>query len=315
MLSKKPCLFLSTYSSLQSLCQPPAASSTSSRLPTRPPTNHARTRTYATIAGDGHTSSHHGEHQKQESAIDHNWPSANHLRDSPPTPYQILNCTRNTPYSKRRYYELVKIYHPDRTSNNDGVYPHLANVPHAVRIERYRLIVAAHAILSDPTKRRAYDQSGSGWTGSASTSASYSGPSYHDWQKSDVMMNATWEDWERWYHKQNPHADKEPQTPIFLSNGAFVSLIVVIAALGGVGQATRAGQYGETLLERRDYVHNKTSAELRRIHEATRSTGGRAESVDAFLRHRDATTHAEEAWRRYIPVERETCASGDVQSR
>src|SRR5690554_4812441 len=43
------------------------------------------------------------------------WPevsSANAI----PSPYEIFNQKKGSPYSKRRFYELVKIYHPDRHS-------------------------------------------------------------------------------------------------------------------------------------------------------------------------------------------------------
>src|SRR5690242_10720499 len=49
-----------------------------------------------------------------------------------PTPYEIFNITNNDTYTKTRFYELAKLYHPDKN--------HQSNMPHlspATRIERY----------------------------------------------------------------------------------------------------------------------------------------------------------------------------------
>ena len=64
-------------------------------------------------------------------------------------------------YSKTRFHELVKLYHPDMSPGKSE------DIPRQVKIERYRLIVAAHTILSDPTRRSAYDRFGAGWNGKA----------------------------------------------------------------------------------------------------------------------------------------------------
>lgn len=62
------------------------------------------------------------------------------------------------PYSKSRFYSLVKLYHPDSAAS-----PASNNIPKEERLARYRLIVDAHLILSDDLKRSAYDQYGLGW--------------------------------------------------------------------------------------------------------------------------------------------------------
>ncbi|OJI84638.1 hypothetical protein ASPTUDRAFT_40652 [Aspergillus tubingensis CBS 134.48] len=91
-------------------------------------------------------------HGKSESSP-LSWPStADEL-----TPYHILGLQPGDPYRKSAFYERVKLYHPDR---------HRA-VPSAltptVRASRYRMVVAAHELLSDPHKRQAYDRWGVGW--------------------------------------------------------------------------------------------------------------------------------------------------------
>ncbi|XRM36509.1 J domain-containing protein 1 [Aspergillus tubingensis] len=94
-------------------------------------------------------------HGKSESSP-LSWPStADEL-----TPYHILGLQPGDPYRKSAFYERVKLYHPDR---------HRA-VPSAltptVRASRYRMVVAAHELLSDPHKRQAYNRWGVGWNDS-----------------------------------------------------------------------------------------------------------------------------------------------------
>lgn len=81
------------------------------------------------------------------------WPSTDR-----PTPYEVMGIDRGNNYSKSRYYDLVKVYHPDSSTS-------LAAQKLTVeeRLSRYRLIVDAHEILSDYKKRSAYDNYGLGW--------------------------------------------------------------------------------------------------------------------------------------------------------
>lgn len=83
----------------------------------------------------------------------HTWPSS-----LQPTPYEIMGIQKYEKYSKSRYYDLVKIYHPDRKAS-----PVYEKLPKDERLARYRLIVDAHTILSDDRKRSAYDKHGRGW--------------------------------------------------------------------------------------------------------------------------------------------------------
>src|SRR5262249_52867659 len=147
---------------------------------------------------------------------------------------------------------------------------HMNSIPQHVRLERYRLIVAAHAILSDPLRRSAYDRYGAGWNGHPEAAGRSRGRA--SWGNGpDPMQNATWEDWERFYqHSNSGGAAHGQQTPIWMSNGAFVALIMMVAALGGVGQATRAGNYAQTLVDQRDRVHNEASRNLRHAMQSAR---------------------------------------------
>ena len=304
-----------------------SSSSVSTRHSSR--RSHQRQR-YATVAHDSTLS------RKNHEIHDLDWPEVTPPHKTP-TPYEIFGLQRNAHYSKHRFYELVKIYHPDRPSASPES---VKNSPDAqstisasTRLERYRLIVAAHDILSDPIKRRDYDRYGAGWNGNTEIH----GPRFHRHDRSrrpgsagggaggfrfgddpadDPMNNATWEDWERWYARGSPREDapSPPQTPVYVSNLAFVSLIVMLAALGGVGQATRAEGFGDTVLEMRDRRHDEASKELRRVREEAK-VRPRDQRIDRFLEERDPGWHErEDAYRKVLPPP-EVCSSEHIKEK
>lgn len=82
------------------------------------------------------------------------WP----VNDSP-TPYEVMEMQPGSQYSKSRFYSLVKLYHPDSAAS-----PASDNLTKEERLDRYRLIVDAHLLLSDDLKRSAYDKYGLGWS-------------------------------------------------------------------------------------------------------------------------------------------------------
>jgi len=246
------------------------------------------------------------------------WPevtSANAI----PSPYQIFNQKKGSPYSKRRFYELVKLYHPDRhdhESSTDGL-------TYAMKLERYRLVVAANDILSDPVKRGAYDCYGAGWNGQPEVTgprdtAEWGNGNGRGWSggPGGPSQNATWEDWERWYQRDA----KGTQEPRFISNSAFVGLIITFAALGGVGQATRVGNYSMSFIEQRDALHDNISKDLtRRRKETTTGFGSREERIHSFLKQRDPDGYGvidlrDESYRKLLPAP-EVCSSKDIKER
>lgn len=183
--------------------------------------------------------------------------------------------------------------------------------------ERYRLVVAANEILSDPIKRSAFDLYGAGWNGMPGVRTSHDATNSRTtgagWREpGGPSRNATWEDWERWYGRNDP---KDKQVPQFVSNGAFVSLIVTFAVLGGVGQATRVGNFSTTFIEQRDALHQNISMDLnRRRKETTTLWGTREERIDNFLKHRDPEGYEELADRGLRPTS-DVCSSDHVKRR
>ncbi|TKA28015.1 hypothetical protein B0A50_04081 [Salinomyces thailandicus] len=257
----------------------------------------AKRRAYATLAG------HHNSHNDTDEASDHHtkpppphhWPTAptGHIH---PTPYQILNLPPKAPYTKSHFYALVKLYHPDLSSAPP------ANIPRTTKLDRYRLIVAAHAILSDPTKRSAYDRLGAGWAGrqdlrGSAPSTDRPGPftpGYAGAEDPSIWRNATWEDWERFYARRAREASSasgapQPNRPLYMQNSSFILLVLLLALMGSSANYSRAQDAGSLLVEQRDIVHDRAAKELRRVRrEVSGVEGGREERIRWFLRNREA---------------------------
>ncbi|KAI1407956.1 hypothetical protein F5Y13DRAFT_173523 [Hypoxylon sp. FL1857] len=227
-----------------------------------------RQRSYATVS-DGPKKS------AASSDKPHAWPSSPH-----PTPYEIFDQNKSAPYSKTKFYELVKIYHPDRHRHVHG-----HSLSHTARLERYRLVVAANQILSDPTKRRAYDLYGAGWGGVRSMDNIYRAAD-RSWRETpgNPSMNATWEDWERWYNERD--GKKEEQRPVYMSNQLFAGVLCVFVAIGGIGQARRAGTNTVNLVEMKDQHHAAISENMNK-RRTEKAFLNRQERVETFLRDRE----------------------------
>lgn len=230
-------------------------------------------RGYASVRRDStSTASADGKRRRRESqALP--WPAAQE-----PTPYDIFHISKGSPYDKARFFELVKLYHPDRNHHT-----HHDGIPHPMKLERYRLVVAANTILSDPAKRRLYDVYGAGWGGKSDMESNHR-EADRAWRQKpgNASMNATWEDWERWYEQR----DGKKQEPVFMSNGGFVGVIALLVLIGGWGQATRAGKHSMHLVDMRDEKDQVISHEMQQ--RLAENTGKSREArVEKFLRQRE----------------------------
>jgi hypothetical protein len=324
MLSKKPALLFNAYNALYIA----SGSSTSSGVSTRP----RKRCQYATIAGD-HEDAHQNTHEQREEGAreGHVWPEAPKGR-SCPTPYQILDMKHNGVYSKTRFHELVKMYHPD-LSNGHGI---AGDITHHVKLERYRLIIAAHTILSDPVKRNAYDRFGAGWDGRAehagggARSGPYQpGPFSHSWTNpSDpIWQNATWEDWERFYARRAEEqgtASRPPGAPVYMKHSYFLALVIFLAIMGSSANYGRAQEAGTYLVEHRDIIHDQAAKELRKVRQDMATIKGKEDRIQWFMRQREATMGQmsqtdiealqEERADRLLS-DREVCRSEDVSGK
>lgn len=297
MLLKKPTVALCSSGSLSSaLSLPTAASITSSTRPSSTSTSTTTPSTYPfqpprrrnqSVPSQWRPSRSYATVRDEPRRDDDDPASPTWPKSKNPTPYEIFDQAKSHPYSKKTFYQLVKLYHPDRhfhTSNLNGA------ITHKVKLERYRLVVAANDILSDPTKRRAYDLYGAGWGGTSDMSNTAYREADRAWraQTGTAAHNATWEDWERWHWENNSRRDGAAgkSEPRYMSNGLFVMTICVFVLLGGWGQATRAGSHGMYLVEMQEKKDNHISEEMwRRRREKAMLT--REDRVENFLRSRE----------------------------
>ena len=93
---------------------------------------------------------------------------------SNPTPYDIFHLSRTATQRdvKLRYYELVKVMHPDRLL---GAGAHDDGSREVQKIQaQFQQVIAAYEILSDARKRNLYDRTGLGWQDSSSANSSSS---------------------------------------------------------------------------------------------------------------------------------------------
>ncbi|KAM0347973.1 hypothetical protein ACHAPU_004476 [Fusarium lateritium] len=230
-------------------------------------------RRYATVNNDQRGSFGHNELPE--------WPKTTY-----PSPYEIFSMKSDAPYTKHRFYQLVKVYHPDRHSHASDI----DNVPHKIRLERYRLIVAANDLLSDPSKRQLYDIHGVGWTGGRPQTLNETVRNAdRAWRHKagSAAHNATWEDWERWYDAR----DGRTRDPLYMSNGVFATVVVCMCMIGAFAQMSRADQYGSDLMEMKAQADLAIGQQV-----ARRNTiaAGRSkdERVDMFLKDRENLTYA-----------------------
>ena len=156
-------------------------------------------------------------------------------------------------------------------------------------MERYRLIVVAHEILSDPVKRRAYDSSGAGWNGRTEYGVHghcWDRPKGNRWTGFDTndspFNNATWEDWERWYQR-----GKGKQEPVYFSNGGFIMVIIAAIFFGGFGQSLRLGDYAATFKRQVEMAHEDASTYLRGRRNESANLEDQDQRLQNFLMARD----------------------------
>ncbi|KAK3898466.1 hypothetical protein C8A05DRAFT_47233 [Staphylotrichum tortipilum] len=203
------------------------------------------------------------------------WPTS-----ARPTPYEIFGLARDAPYCKARYFQLAKLYHPDTNRHVSG-----DGIPHATKLERYRLVVVANEILRDPQKRRMYDLCGLGWDNGTGPFTDRR-PVDHTWRKrpGNASMNATWEDWERW--RQQRDGTGEKQEEVFTSNLKFMAVISAFLIVGTWSQMTRAGANSASLFELRAQQDAAISQELQDLRRQ-RMSQNREGRVENFLRQRE----------------------------
>lgn len=195
-----------------------------------------------------------------------------------PTPYEIFHIQHSASNAeiKRRYYELVKIYHPDRIQN-----------PTALENERFHKIVAANDLLCDKSRRSAFDKYGIGWqwAGSGRHSKVYAGQmrgsrfdQYNRSRRADHQETAQWDH----FYTGNKAEDGDTR---YMSNTNFIGFIVFLSTIGAVIQAARLGKASVEINERADRQHFNTARDLAESRRLARDLG-KDERRRLFLAHR-----------------------------
>lgn len=189
------------------------------------------------------------------------------------TPYDLFKHRRDAPYSKSRFYDLVKIYHPDIPCNG---HPLCKDISPEVRLQRYRLLVTANEILSDPSKRAAYDQFGAGWN--LHPPRNYEAPSWQPGmtEYGPMWANATWEDWERWHNRHNG-----PQRQL-VDNKIFMTFVALLVLFGGTVNATWIGQRNTSYGQR---LRDSNEESLRFLSGRRENTAHQMKSSEARVQH------------------------------
>lgn len=235
----------------------------------------SRRRTYATVRDSRDAD------KSQKTPEKTPWPS--HAK---PTPYDIFGLNPTSQYSKASFYHLVKLYHPDRQHHSGTPSAiHVASLTAATRLERYRLVVLANDILSDPQKRKAYDAYGAGWVTSDHSVHDLYRQADRSWRHKpgNAAANATWEDWERWHEARD---GKEHQEPVFMSNTYFLAFVLATIAIGSAMQANRAATSAIHVLDSRTAQEMALSDALRRRDQAVAGKG-RHDRIEQFVRERE----------------------------
>ncbi|KAL6893213.1 hypothetical protein HDV57DRAFT_484151 [Trichoderma longibrachiatum] len=225
----------------------------------------------------------------------HEWP-----KSPRPTPYEVLGISNKAAaYDKRRFYHLVKLYHPDTHDHHHHHNHHNHNppssspaaaaasvksLPPATRLERYRMIVAANELLSNPPKRRMYDTHGVGWSHGDHPAPLRDIDRSWRHQPGSAANNATWEDWERWREAQQ--GGGKSGEPVYMSHGAFASIVVLMCLVGAMAQTNRAEASGAQYVGWADQHSADIGGRLRRNGSAVAGLS-KDERVDYFLRERE----------------------------
>ena len=147
------------------------------------------------------------------------------------------------------------------------------------------------------------------------------------------MFNATWEDWERWYERQRDpegyarrhswsgafFSSSKPANTVFVNNYVFLSVVAILAALGGIGQATRANQLAENRRQRMDAFNERVGRDLLDARNDAREDAkaqNKEERIKRWVRQKEGLSEGEVDGRMVAVGDGgEFCGSGMVKDR
>jgi len=126
-------------------------------------------------------------------------------------------------------------------------------------------------------------------------------------------MNATWEDWEQYHHRQQAGNKSPDKTGTYMSNTTFVAAMIILTLLGAVAQTHHAENTATARMALREEHHAKATRELARAKEAARNSTREAR-IQSFMRQREPSVLENERLTGLI-INQDLCESGDAVGR
>ncbi|CAG8454579.1 9252_t:CDS:1 [Paraglomus occultum] len=160
-----------------------------------------------------------------------------------PTPFDVLGLSHNASAAemKERYYELVKQYHPDKVGHNSPA-----------ALDRFRNVVKAYELLSNPKRKELYLRYGIGWIDTS-------------FMKDTTRNNSSYKSAPRYSHV-NTWGQEETGDgkPIFISNIYFAAFLIAAAIFASMFQFLRAENSVNSIRLAQERHHLQASKDLAR---------------------------------------------------
>ncbi|CAG8572440.1 2105_t:CDS:10 [Ambispora gerdemannii] len=184
-----------------------------------------------------------------------------------PNPFDIFDLPHTACAAdiKKRYYDLVKEYHPDQSRDTS-----------AVVLERFRKVVAAYEILGNPRKKDLYLRYGFGWEEQQNNSSS---ANFYNNNNHSKFHNKNWHDKDRYHGAFNNNE------PIFMANSYLAAFIITTALFGGMIQLLRLESSSMSLRAAADRHHLQASKDLKSARREGQVYGKRRKAEIMLMAH------------------------------
>ncbi|CAO1627144.1 unnamed protein product [Sympodiomycopsis kandeliae] len=248
-----------------------------------------------------------------------------HLRN--PTPYDIFHLPRSASQSeiKNRYYDLVKILHPDRRprSQDDATSSSgrakgkskASENPSEEKVdEEFRLVVKSYELLSHRQKRATFDKFGLGWDSSTKADANgygtFKSASEREWselqRRREFMsrgerMHQWWNThdqtgWQRHGHSYSYTGEDQfftshnnnNHSPRYIPNSQFISVIILVTWGIAIFQFLRLSNQSKEILKLQDKKHLNAVQSLNEATSLAKSSQGKERFQNMRARAREA---------------------------
>ncbi|KAI5117333.1 hypothetical protein M0805_001938 [Coniferiporia weirii] len=209
--------------------------------------------------GTGDTAERNGESSSSTDV----YPFPKHAH---PTPYEIFHLKPGAPAAavKSRYYELVRMHHPDA--------PHARNIPAHVSHARFQAIKAAHDVLTGKMLRRDFPSLHSP-SGSSYPPPSWGNKSYaHGKHRNGYRSHNVHAEWAQAANEAEESADDRWKDRTIMAIGlGIIGLTVfpfiVSSSASSMGHASAAQNLAQARREAREFGALRRSEIRKRVRE------------------------------------------------